>query len=351
MRTKPAGAAVYGIDLGKNTFHVVGTDSSGQQIQRVTLSRKTIFAFFINAPSALIGMEACPGSQWLARKLEAMGHKVRIMPAQFVKPYVKSNKNDLIDAAAIAEAVTRPSMRFVKVKSTEQVELQAMHRVRDRMVGIRTQLINQIRAFCLEFGIAMRNGAGAFKAGLPSVLADEANDLTPRMKEIIQTMAEELRQLEERIAQCNREVDAIASSSDIVQRLASIPGIGNLTATAIVSAVGDGKQFAKARDMAAWLGLVPGQYSTGGKSNLLGISKRGNPYVRRLLIHGARACVLHLDRTKDRLGAWINALQQRMHLNKVVIALANKLARIAWVILNRSGTLYLRQGKAASAAA
>lgn len=265
MRTKPAGATVYGIDLGKNTFHIIGTDSSGRQIQRVTLSRKTIFTFFINAPAALIGMEACPGSQWLSRKLEAMGHKVRIIPAQFVKPYVKSNKNDLIDAAAIAEAVTRPSMRFVKVKSTEQVELQAMHRVRDRMVGMRTQLINQIRAFCLEFGIAMRNGAGAFKADLPNVLADETSDLTPRMKDILRTMAEELRQLEERIAQCNREIDAIACSSEIIQRLASIPGIGNLTATAILSAVGDGKQFAKARDMAAWLGLVPAQYSTGGQ--------------------------------------------------------------------------------------
>lgn len=181
MRAKPCGASVYGIDLGKNLFHIVGTDFSGRVVQRVTLTRQNLFHFFSNASVALIGMEACPGSQWVARKLAAMGHTVRIIPAQFVKSYVKSNKNDLLDAAAIAEAVTRPSMRFVTPKSTEQLEIQTLHRIRDRVVGSKIQLINQIRAFCLEFGIAIRQGVGMFKIDFPAALADDSNDLTPRI--------------------------------------------------------------------------------------------------------------------------------------------------------------------------
>ncbi len=344
MRIKPIGAAVYGIDLGKNTFHLVGTDSSGNTLQRVTLTRANIFTFFSNAPQAVVRVEACPGSQWLARRLGALGHVVRIIPAQFVKPYVKSNKNDLIDAAAIAEAVTRPSMRFVQVKSTEQVELQSMQRIRKRLVRTRTQLINQMRAFCLEFGIPIRHGVGSFKAELPQILADDKNDLTPCMRDILVGLSAELTGLEDRITLMTRRIEAIAASSALAMRLTSIPGIGKLTATAIISAVGNAQQFSKARDMAAWLGLVPAQYSTGGKTTLRSISKRGDPYIRRLLIHGARSCVLHLDRAKDRLGAWISALEARMHSNKVVIALANKLARVAWVIMRQPGTLYLQPG-------
>jgi transposase len=340
MRNKPIGATVYGIDLGKNTFHIVGLDGIGKPIQRMTMSRATIFQFFSMASRALIGMEACPGSQWLSRKLEALGHQVRIIPAQFVKPYVKSNKNDLIDAAAIAEAVTRPSMRFVRSKSTEQVEIQTMHRIRDRLVASRTQLINQARAFCLEFGIVMRGGPGNFKKDLPDILTDESNDLTPRMRELINGLLSDVFLVEERIEQVTRDIESVAKRSEIALRLESIPGIGHLSATAILASVGDAKQFRKARDMAAWLGLVPAQHSTGGKQTLLGISKRGNPYVRRLLIHGARTCVLHLDRSRDTLGIWIDKLLRRMHFNKVVVALANKLARIAWVILNRKGALY-----------
>jgi transposase len=342
MRNQPRGAVVYGIDLGKTCFHVVGIDPAGCPIQRVKLSRATIFTFFANASAALIGMEACPGSQWLARRLQAFGHTVKILPAQFVKPYVKSNKNDAIDAEAIAEAVTRPTMRFVQIKQTEQVDLQALHRVRDLMVNTRTRLICQMRAFCLEYGVAMRNGAGAFKLDLRQVLTDESNDLTPAMRRLVGDLWDHLQSLEGRIAEVTREIESIASRSELARRLATVPGIGPLGATAILAAVGNGRQFKKARDMAAWLGLTPAQYSTGGKSTLLGISKRGNPYVRRLLIHGARSCVIHLDRTRDRLGSWINGLQRRMHINKVVVALANKLARIAWVVLNRPGTLYER---------
>lgn len=348
MRNRPCGAAVYGIDLGKNTFHVVGTDSQGCPIQRVALTRATIFTFFSNASAALIGMEACPGSQWLARKLQALGHTVKIIPAQFVKPYVKSNKNDLIDAAAIAEAVTRPTMRFTQVKSTEQVELQTLHRIRDRLVGARTQIVNQMRAFCLEFGISMRNGIGMFKIELPPILANDGNDLTPYMRVMLGQLWEEFKEQETRITALNKEIDAIARRSDMALRLTSIPGIGSLSATAILAAVGDGKQFTKARDLAAWIGLVPAQYSTGGKATLRGVSKRGNSYVRRLLIHGARSCLMNLDRSCHRLGPWLDSLQSRMNVNKVVVALANKLARIAWVILNRPGASYIRGGQAMS---
>jgi transposase len=247
-------------------------------------------------------MGACAGSQWLARKIKALGHTVRIVPAQFVKPYVKSNKSDLIDAAAIAEAVTRPTMRFVEVKSPEQIDLQALHRIRERLVTSRTRLICQMRAFCLEHGVAMRQGAGAFKLDLATVIADEENDLTPTMRRLLNELREELGALEVRIAAVSREIEATAAANDAARRLTTIPGIGPLGATAIVAAIGEGRQFRKARDLAAWIGLVPRQHSTGGKTTLLGISKRGNSYIRRLLIHGARSCIMHLDRSRDRLG-------------------------------------------------
>lgn len=305
--------------------------------------RAALLQFFDHADPALIGMEACPGSQWLARKLQALGHTVRIIPAQFVKPYVKSNKNDLIDAEAIAEAVTRPTMRFVEVKQPEQVDLQALHRARDQMVRNRTRLINQMRAFCLEYGVAMRKGAGAFKLDIQRVLDDEENDLTAAMRDLLADLMEDLAHLERRIKTVSREIENVAARHDVARRLATVPGIGPLGATALIAAVGAGQQFNKARDLAAWLGLVPRQHSTGGKQTLLGISKRGNPYVRRLLVHGARSCMLHLDRSRDRLGRWIDALQQRMHPNKVIVALAAKIARIAWAILTKPGTTYERR--------
>jgi transposase len=343
IRNKPRGATVYGIDLGKNIFHIVGVDPAGNIIQRVKFRRDTLLAFFECAERALVGMEACSGSQWLARKLQAMGHSVRIIPAQFVKPYVKSNKNDTIDAAAIAEAVSRPTMRFVEIKQPHQVDLQALHRIRDQLVGNRTGLICQMRAFCLEYGIAIRQGAGVFKLDVPRVITDETNDLTPTMRRLLKELLEDLAVLERRIADLTREIEASAARDETARRLMTIPGIGPLGATALLAAAGSGRQFKKARDLAAWLGLVPQQHSTGGKTQMLGISKRGNRYVRRLLIHGARSCVTHLDRARDRLGAWIAILQSRMHVNKVTVALAAKIARIAWVIINRPGAIYERR--------
>jgi len=346
IRNAPRDASVYGIDLGKNLFHVVGLDEHGAVVQRAKFRRNTVLTFFERARHAVVGMEACPGSQWLARKLMAMGHQVRIVPAQFVKPYVKSQKNDTIDAEAIAEAVTRPTMRFTQIRTAEQVDLQALHRIRDQLVASRTGLINQTRAFCLEYGVAIRQGAGVFRLDLPRVLADEENDLTPAMRRMLGELFEDVARLDQRIAAVTREIEGLAARDDRARRLMTIPGIGPIAATALLAAVGDGRQFRRARDLAAWLGLVPREHSTGGKTTLLGISKRGNRYVRRLLIHGARSCVTHLDRSRDSLGVWLDALQARMHVNKVTVALAAKIARTAWAIITKPGALYERRDPA-----
>lgn len=350
MRTKPIPeTAAFGIDIGKKVFHVVALNAAGAVIQRAKFSRDTLMAFFEAAPKVLIGMEACPGSQWLARRLAAMGHDARIIPARFVKPYVKSNKTDTIDAAAIAEAVTRPTMRFVEVRTPEQVDLQALHRIRDRLVVQRTALMNQARAFCIEYGLAMRVGAGGFHADIRRHLGNAENDLTPAMRALLEELLDDLAYTEGRIKAVNAKVEAYAREHEIVSRLVTIPGIGALGATALVAAAGDGRQFKKARDLSAWLGLVPAEHSTGGKQTLLGISKRGNRYVRRLIIHGARSCLLHLNRTNHALGGWLSALEARTHRNKAVVALANKLTRIVWAILTKPGAIYLQsKGAAAS---
>lgn len=341
-RNHPRPAHVFGVDIGKNIFHVVGVDQAGTPIQKVKFKRETLLQFFERAEPTIIGMEACPGCQWLARKLIDLGHDVRIIPAQYVKPYVKTNKNDIIDAEAIAEAATRPTMRFVQIKSEDQSDSQALHRVRERLIAQRTRLVCQMRAFCLEYGVAIRQGIGVFKADLPSAVSNQQNDLTPAMRRLLTDLYQDFERLNERIKTVTNQIEAACAKDEVAKRLMTIPGIGPLGASAIIAAVGDGRQFKKARDMSAWLGLVPKQHSTGGKQTLLGISKRGNAYIRKLLIHGARSCVLHLNRERDRLGAWLDRLEARMHRNKVAVALANKLARVAWVILNRPGALYTR---------
>lgn len=328
-------------------FHVVGLDPAGHHpIQKATFRRDTVLQFFEGATPTIVGIEACPGSQWLARKLQGFGHTVRIVAAKFVKPFVKSNKSDIIDAEAIAEAVTRPTMRFVEVRTSDQIDVQALHRVRDRLVAQRTRVICQMRAFCLEYGIAMHQGAGKFKADMPRVLEDEDNDLSAPMRQLLMSLFEDIRYLEQRIAEVSRQIEAAADADDTARRLMTVPGIGALTATGLLAAAGTGRQFKRARDMAAWLGLVPREHSTGGKTTLLGISKRGSSYLRRLLIHGARTCLLHLDRTRDRLGVWLDGLQARMHNNKAAVALAAKIARVAWVIMTRPGAIYNRQDPA-----
>jgi transposase len=327
--------STIGIDIGKSVFHLVGLDGRGRIVLRKRLSRTHLLKVSVNLPRCLIGMEACCGAHHLARLLAEQGHDVRLMPAQFVRPFVKSNKNDYLDAEAIAEAVQRPNMRFVPIKTVEQLDLQALHRVRDRLVSRRTSVINQIRAFLLERGITVRKGRVPLRRQLPWILDDVDNGLTERMRRLLRELWQEWQQLEADILETTQEIEHIAAQSDACRRLVEIPGIGPLVATALMAAVGDGSGFSKGRDLAAWLGLVPRQHSTGGKPKLLGISKRGNPYVRRLLIHGARSVLLHLNRERHALGLWLNRLQARAHPNVVVVALANKLARIAWAVLTR----------------
>lgn len=288
-------------------------------------------------------MEACPDSQWLARKLKEIGHDVRIIPAQFVKPYVKSHKNDVIDAEAIAEATTRPTMRFVGVKEAHQIDLQMRHRIRSRLVKSRTNLICQMRSYCPKHGVALRQGAGVFKLDIARALEDTENDLTGRARIVLQELQADLLRLEERIRSVSTEIKNIADRDEIARRLMTIPGVGPLGATAILASIGDPLRFKKARDLAAWLGLVPQQHSTGGKQTLLGIAKRGSSYLRTLLIHGVRSVLMHLDRTKDRLGQWADELRGRMHVNKVTVALAAKLARIIWVVISKPGATYERR--------
>jgi transposase len=327
-----------GIDIGKTSFHLVGCNRAGSPALRHKYNRTKLLELLINLPPCLIGMEACPGSQHLARTLHSYGHQVRLIAPKFIKPYLKGQKNDFNDAAAIAEAVARPTMRFVTPRSIEQQDLQAIHRVRSHLVSERTAVIHQIRAFLLEYGLPVGQGPAALKNNLASILGDTDNGLSGTMRQVIIRQREHWQYIEEQIARCMVEIDAVAERNNDCHRLTSIPGIGVLTATAIMAAVGNAGNFRKGRELAAWLGLVPKQHSTGGKSKLLGISKQGNPYVRRLLVHGARSLVQHLRRDKHELGKWITQLEQRAHRNVVIVAVANKMARIAWAVLAKEET-------------
>jgi transposase len=323
-----------GLDLGKNWVHMVGLDQEGRIVLRRRVRRDRLLAQTGNMAPCLIGMEACCGAHHLGRVLETQGHAARLMPPSYVKPFVKTNKNDYRDAEAGAEAVQRPTMRFVPLKSAAQLDLQTIHRVRQRLVGRRTALINQLRAILLERGITVPQRRRVLEAGLPAILADEQVGLSPRVRHLIEDMRAEWRDLDRRIEEFDAELTAMAKQDDACLRLCGIPGIGALTATALVAAVGTGTAFDKGRDMAAWLGLVPREHSTGGRQRLLGISKRGNKYLRTLLIHGARAALPHLAVRDDVLGSWLRRLLARVHLNVAIVALANKLARIAWAVLS-----------------
>jgi transposase len=259
---------------------------------------------------------------------------VKLIPAQFVKPFVKSNKNDFLDAEAIAEAVDRQNMRFVPIKTDDQLDLQAMHRVRDRLVARRTSVINQLRAFLLERGMVFAKTPAKLKLAMPEILENADANLTPRMCNLVSLLWREWKDLEQQIVAMNVEVEQIASSDPACQRLRQIPGIGPLVATAIVAAIGNGAAFHKGREFSSWLGLVPRQHSTGGKARLFGISKRGNSYLRKLLVHGARSAVLRVKRERSPFGPWLNALERRSPVKVVITAAANKLARIAWAVLS-----------------
>src|SRR6478672_10770395 len=274
--------AVVGIDIGKNSFHVVGLDKRGAIALRQKWSRGQVEARFANMPPCLIGMEACVGAHHLSRKLQALGHDARLMPAKYVRPYSKGEKNDYRDAEAIAEAAQRPTMKFVATKSADQLDLQALHRVRERLVGQRTGIINQIRAFLLERSIAVRQGLHFLRAELPGILAKRTDVLSPRMLHLIEGLADDWHRLDERIEVLSSEIGALACGDPACDRLMTVPGIGPIISSATVAAIGNGAAFAKGRDFGAWLGLVPKQISTGDRTILGKISRRGNRYLRSL---------------------------------------------------------------------
>jgi transposase len=331
-----------GIDLGKTTFHLVGLGERNKVLVRKKFSRSQLLAYTANLPSKLIGLEACAGAHFLGSALREQGHQVRLIPAQFVKPYRKSNKNDLLDAEAIAEAVTKQNMRFAQIKTQEQLDIQAMHRVRDRLVQRRTALINEIRGFLLERGITFPAKPIHLYRNLPGVIEDAERNLSPRMRWLLQRLWQEWKQLNVDAETITGEIERISNEDVLCRRLRQIPGFGPLVSTATMAAIGNGAAFRRGRDFAAWVGVVPRQYSTGGKQKLFGISKRGNVYLRRMLIHGARAVLFRVKSNTGGFGQWVQRLAQRAPHNKVVVAIANKLARIAWAVLS-SGQDYRHQ--------
>jgi len=330
--------SVVGIDIGKNSFHIVGLDDRGAIVLRQKWSRGQVEARFANLPPCLIGMEACVGAHHLSRKLKALGHEARLMPAKYVRPYSKGQKNDFRDAEAIAEAVQRPTMKFVATKTAEQLDLQALHRVRERLVHQRTGIINQIRAFLLERGIAVRQGLRFLRAELPRILAAPSDVLSPRMVRLIEGLGADWRRLDERIDEVSSEIEALAKQDAGCERLMSVPGIGPIISSAVVAAIGTGEAFSKGRDFAAWLGLVPKQISTGDRTILGKISKRGNRYLRTLFVQAAWVVLVKIKSTRwgtHALRDWIEGAKKRLHHNVLAVALANKLARIAWSVLAR----------------
>ena len=322
-----------GIDLGKTVFHFVAVNARGEVVVRRKGSRTQLLRFTSNLPACLIGMEACGGSHFLGRALREQGHDVRLMPAQYVKPYVKTNKNDYIDAEACAEAVTRPSMRFVPIKTDDQLDLQSLHRVRERWVVRRTAVINQIRGLLLERGITMRKGREHLQASLPLILEDADNKLSGALRVLLTQLQWEMQHLHRQIEESDKLILRIAGELEQCKRLLAIPGIGPLIATATIAAIGNGAAFKKGRGFAAWLGVVPGEHSTGGKQKLTGTSRRGNKYLRKLFVQGAHSVLLQRTKQTSALSMWLADLTSRKRPQVATVALANKMARMAWAVL------------------
>lgn len=325
--------SVLGIDLGKNWFHLVGIDSNGNPVYRKRLNRSQLAEFAVNLPVCVVAMESCPGSQYWGRLFHKAGHTARVIPAQFVKPFLKSNKNDFNDALAIAEAAGRPNMRCVPLKSPEQLELQATHRVRERLIVERTATVNQMRALLLENGIALPVGRKVFAKHLPLLLEDGENVLSSQLRALLHRLRQRWLALDDEIAEVTALLTEYAEASALCERLRTVPGVGPIVSTAMVAAVGNAHAFSRGRDLSAWLGLVPKQYTTGGKPKLGPISKRGNQHLRKLLIQGANALMIHMKRDQSALGEWLSRLEARSHRHVAIVALANKIIRICWKVL------------------
>lgn len=322
-----------GIDLAKNVFQIHGVDARGRVVLRKQLRRNQVPGFFANLPPCVIGMEACASAHHWARTLGCYGHTVRLMSPQFVKPYVKTNKNDVADAEAICEAVNRPNMRFVPIKSLEQQSVLSLHRVRQGFVKARTAQANQIRGLLGEFGLVIPKGIWNLGSRVPELLEDASNGLPIALRQLIDRLTAHFKELDRQVRELEREIISWHRGSELSQKLEKIPGIGPLAATALVASIADPKTFDNGRQVSAWLGLVPRQSSSGGKATLLGMSKRGDVYLRTLLIHGARSAIVAARRRNDSRNGWLTSLLNRRHANIAAVALANKNVRTVWALL------------------
>jgi transposase len=327
-----------GIDLAKNVFRVHGVDSQGKTVVRRELRRQQVVPFMRQLQPCLVGMEACGGAHYWAREIAKLGHEVRLMSPQFVRPYVKSNKNDARDAEAICEAVGRPSMRFVAIKSQAQQDMMALHRVRSLLIRERTALMNETRGLLAECGVVAPQGPNALRRLVASVLTEADERISGLLREILSEMNERLRVFEDRLKGYDRRIEGLARQDERATRLMAVPGVGPLTATALVAAVGNARQFRSGRELSAWLGLVPRQHSSGERVMLLGISKRGDRYLRTLLIHGARTTLRYVKRRRDLRSRWVARLSERRGPNIAAVALANKNTRVLWALLTRDET-------------
>jgi len=328
-----------GLDLAKNVFHLVGVDTVGKEQVKKRLSRSQVLKYFANLPCCRIGMEACASAHYFARELTRLGHEVKLIPPQYVKAYLRGQKNDYNDARAIAEAVCVPQMRFATMKTVEQQDVQSLVRLREGTLQARTALVNRLRGLLGEYGIVIPKSVSALRRTLPEVLEDADNGLSDGFRRLLNQGRTQLQELDAHLETLTAELSALAKRDDRVQRLQTAPGYGPIVASVFAGVVGDGHQYRRGREVAAAIGLVPRQHSSGGKNVLLGISKRGDRYLRTLLIHGARAVVNAAKNKDDALSRWINRLRETRGINKATVALANKLARIGWAIL-RNGTRY-----------
>lgn len=335
---------VLGIDIAKRVFHAVGMDNTGKIVYRKRLSRHALMPYIAKLPPVRIGIEACGGAHDWARRFRAHGHEVKLMAPQFVKPSVKSHNNDSRDAEAIAEAVTRPTMRFGPIKDVAQQDIQALHRVRERLMGERTALVHEGHGLRPEYGIVIPKGVAKFRQAVVGQLESEKDKLTPLSQEMFWQLVDECAALEKQRASEQEKLAALAMTHPACQRLMTIPGIGPLSATALVAAISDASAFKNGRQCAAWLGLVPRQHATGGKERLLGMSTRGESYLRQLLIHGARATIRWVGRKTDRRSQWIRQLVERRGKNRTAVAVANKNARIVWALLTSHQVYELAKG-------